>query len=473
MDRSKIARWLVDPDWYRAQHGAADPVQHFIQEGMDRGLDPNAMFDTRWYRATHAAVMAEGIGPCEDFCRNAVTAFRDPGPLFDTAWYCRTYPDILAANLNPLHHYLAFGRSERRNPSPYFDNVWYFNTYPFADSPGMDAPTHFLNHGAALGLSPSAFFNVVWYQTRYPEVARSGVNPLLHYLREGEAMGLWPAPGFDPQRHARQHAPELAHGRGALRHFASEPARRFQAVQASKTPAASQVSRTVADDARAMIALVAGIEADLADLPQALEQLPVVSLALGPAELAWRSLFLSLEIAPSRVLLVGRLDDVSELADLPDDPATLVLETDGDVVSIGRQLPPRVAWRSLAGTGLGEAERVRVVAALVNAFRPAAILAWGSHAGGEAISRHGANFRVDARIFLAWTDGPTRDAADLAARHFRRSLPFATLTYARDVPTLHTMSDRFGLPAGLRAQFRPIDTWLAADGFLGTETLDP
>jgi hypothetical protein len=474
MDRSKIARWLVDPEWYAAQHGAADPVQHFIQQGMDEGLDPNPMFDTRWYRATHAAVMAEGIGPCEDFCRNALTAFRDPGPLFDTAWYCRTYPDILAAGINPLHHYLAFGRTERRDPSPYFDNVWYFNTYPFADSPGMDAPTHFMNHGAALGLSPSAFFHVVWYQTRYPEVARSGANPLLHYLQEGEAKGHWPAPGFDPLRHARQHALGSPDGRGALRHYAADPARRLQAANASKMPTpSSQVSRAVADDARAMIALVAGIEADLADLPEALEQLPVVSLALGPAELAWRSLFLSLGTVPSRILLVGRVDDVPELASLPDDPATLVLETDGDVVSIGRQLPPRIAWRSLAGAALSEADRVRVVAALVNAFRPAAILAWGSHAGGEAISRHGANFRVDARIFIVWSDGPTRDAADLAARHLRRSLPFVTLSYGRDLLALHALADRFGLPAGPRALFRPVEAWRADEGFLGPDTQDP
>jgi hypothetical protein len=222
-----------------------------------------------------------------------------------------------------------------------------------------------------------------------------------------------------------------------------------------------------------MIALAAGIEADLADLPQALEQLPVICLTLGPAEMAWRSLFLSLEAVPSRILLVGRLDDVPELAALPDDPATLVLETDGEALSIGRQLPPRVAWRSLAGSGLGEAERVRVVAALINAFRPSAILAWGSHAGGEAISRHGGNFRVDARIHVVWADGPTRGAADLAARHFRRSLPFTTLSYARDVPTLHAMADRFGLPAGPRAQFRPIDAWRAAEGFLGPEPQDP
>jgi hypothetical protein len=247
----------------------------------------------------------------------------------------------------------------------------------------------------------------------------------------------------------------------------------MQFAKDSKKPAAPQISRGVADDARAMIALVAGIEADLADLPQALEVLPVVSLTLGPAEMAWRSLFLSLETVPSRILLVGRVDDVAELAGLPDDPALLVLETDGDVVSIGRELPPRVAWRSLAGSGLGEAERVRIVAALVNAFRPGAILAWGSHAGGEAISRHGANFRVDARIFLVWSDGPTHDMAALAARHFRRSLPFVTLSYAADVPTLHAMADRFGLPASARAQFRPIEAWPAAEGFLGAETPPP
>ena len=478
MDRRRIAQLLVDPDWYRARHGAAaqaNPVLHFAETGMEQGLDPNAMFDAAWYRATHGAAMAPGVSVYEDFCRNALTALRDPGPLFDTGWYCRTYPDIAAAGINPLHHYLFFGRPERRDPSPYFHNRWYFTAYPFADSPGMDAPTHFLNHGAALGLSPSPFFDVAWYRAQYPEVARAGVNPLLHYILEGEAKGFRPAPGFDPAAHAARHGTALPDARGALRHFAGEPARRDDAWRQAKESPARFVRSAVADEARAMIALVAGIEADLADLPMALERLPVVSLALGQAELTWRSLYLSLDTVPRRILLVGHLDAAPELAALPDDPTLLVLETDGHLASIGTHLPPRVAWRSLAALapGLDEAERARVVAALLNAFRPAAIMAWGSHAGGETICRHGANLRVDARLFLAWTDAPTRDAAEMMRRHFRRSLPFVTLSYAADMQALTAMADALGLPAGARGHLRPLDAWRAAEGFLGPDTAAP
>lgn len=471
MDRLKIAELLVDPEWYRARHGDAvtgDPVLHFAGRGMDQGLDPNAMFDTAWYRATHGAALAEGVSVYEDFCAHALTAFRDPGPLFDTTWYCRTYPDILAAAVNPLHHYLRFGRPERREPSPLFHNKWYFTVYPFADSPGMDAPTHFMNHGAALGLSPSPFFDVAWYQAQYPEVARRGMNPLLHYLLEGEAQGFQPSPGFDPARYAaRLRLPQ----RGALRHYAAQRDRRDQAYRQVKGAPARFVRAAVAAEARAMIALVGAIEGDLADLTGALEQLPATSLALGAAELAWRALYLSLDTVPRRVLLVGHLDDAPELAALPDDPETLVLETDGEAVSTGRHLPPRVVTRSLPAINatLDEAGRARVVTALLNAFRPAAIMAWGSHAGGEAISRHGANLRVDARLFIAWTDGPVRDAADLMRRHFRRSLPFVTLSYAADLAALNTLADGFGLPEGARGSFRPLDAWRAAEGFTGAE----
>lgn len=474
MDRLRIAELLVDADWYRAHHGDAgmgDPVLHFAEQGMDQGLDPNPMFDTAWYRATHGAAMAPGVSPCEDFCRNAITALRDPGPLFDTAWYCQSYPDIPAAGINPLHHYLSFGRAERRDPSPHFQNGWYFYAYPFADSPGMDAPTHFMNHGAALGLSPSPFFDLAWYRAQYPEVARSGMNPLLHYLLEGEAKGFWPAPGFDPARYAARHRKALPDARGALRHFAAQHPRRREAYLQAKDPPSRYIRAAVAAEARAMIALAGGIEADLADLPAALEQLPVVSLALGTAELAWRRLYLSLDTVPRRILLAGRLDDLPELADLPDDPALLVLETDGDEVSVGRHLPRRVVARSLSAIspGLDEPGRARVVTALLNAFRPAAIMAWGSHAGGEAIARHGASLQVDAKLFIAWTDAPLRDAADLMRRHFRRSLPHVALSYAADLAALHALADDFGLPEGARGHFRPLGAWRAAEGFLGPE----
>lgn len=478
MDRLKIAELLVDPQWYRAQHGGAavgDPVLHFSGRGMDEGLDPNPMFDTAWYRATHGAAMAPGMSAPEDFCRNALTALRDPGPLFDTAWYCRTYPDIMAAGVNPLHHYLRFGRPERRDPSPLFHNKWYFAAYPFAESPGMDAPTHFMNHGAALGLSPSPFFDVAWYVAQYPEVAARGMNPLLHYILEGEAKGFRPNPGFDPLRHAARNRQSLPDARGALRHYAAQRELRHQAFLHAKNAPLRFVRGAVAAEARAAIALVRDIEADLADLPAALEQLPAVSLALGPAELAWRSLFLSLDTVPRRILLAGRLDDVPELADLPDDPALLVLETDGEEVSVGRHLPRSVAWRSLPAIspGLEGSARARVVTALLNAFRPSAIMAWGSQAGGEAIARHGGNFQVDARLFIAWTDGPMGEAAELMRRHLRRSLPFLSLSYAPDLAALNRLADGFGLPEAARARFRALDAWRAAEGFLGAEPPAP
>lgn len=178
---------------------------------------------------------------------------------------------------------------------------------------------------------------------------------------------------------------------------------------------------------------------------------------------------------PRRILLTGRLDDVPELADLPDDPALLVLETDGEEVSVGRHLPRAIAWCSLPAIspGLEGSARARVVTALLNAFRPSAIMAWGSQAGGEAISRHGGNFRVDARLFIAWTDGPMGEAAELMRRHFRRSLPFLSLSYAPDLAALNRLADSFGLPEAARARFRALDAWRAAEGFLGAEPPAP
>ncbi len=89
-DSFKSAEYIAierdfDADFYRKQFGRdefvpADLVQHYLTEGVQRGLDPCA-----W---------------------------------FSTSYYLGHYPDVAAAGVNPFAHFLTQGRQERRLAAP-------------------------------------------------------------------------------------------------------------------------------------------------------------------------------------------------------------------------------------------------------------------------------------------------------------------------------------------------------------------
>lgn len=336
--------------------------------------------------------------------------------LFDPDWYLRTYPDVAAAGIDPLRHYLQFGAAEGRDPSPFFCTRWYLETYP--------------------------------------DVAEAGINPLQHYLSHGIAEGRLPAP---------------AKSEGDIGHRGP-----------SEGPSQGAVAAAID-----LIEEFSASEFDLARLRnQPLDALPVApdlpqSLADG-----WRNLYLSLDRVPRALLIVPSLDDerlrrhllcVCNHAIASGNPsALLVIAVDEALPSVGATVPRGVIWRSLAEfhPDLEFQHKVAILIAFIHSLRPQAVLILDSHAGWDAIARHGAAMCRYAGLFAACA-GPVQNApavgedGDFERRYLRQCLPSLAAVYASDPEWIEEFGARSGLPAASRRKFRLLppascdDEWIS------------
>ncbi|MGA8707259.1 MAG: hypothetical protein WB646_09750 [Steroidobacteraceae bacterium] len=390
--------------------------------------------------------------------------------VFDCGWYLAAYPDVAAAGVNPLEHYLRHGAAEGRDPGPLFSTNWYLQTYPDIAAAGVNPLEHYLRHGAAEGRDPGPLFSTNWYSLRYPDVVASGLNPLAHYLACGAAQGRLPRP---PLSRLGNGGPTLecwSEVRGVLRDFAD-------------------------------------LEIDLAAIPlESLARLPITKFLPNSCTLAWRKLYLSLDRAPRRLVLMGSIDDerqgrslkrmLQAAHEVDDAASTLVLDIDATLSPTGEQLPRNTAWRSLAefGTGLSQEDRVTIGTALINWLQPDAVLIWGSRTGWDIIARHGAALGRKTEIFATSDSSPDSEPSkgntnDLMHRYFRGCLPSLSALYSDDDEWLAQMADRHGLPVTERSKLRALPplagqpaaasvdasrawrlyvrAWAASPGFLG------
>jgi hypothetical protein len=315
-----------------------------------------------------------------------------------------------------------------------FDAAWYLVTYPDVAAAGVNPLEHYLRHGAAEGRDPGPLFSTRWYLEAYPDVAAAGVNPLEHYLRRGAAEG----------RRAR--SPRAGNdGRGP-------------------TP------ETVAE-ARASMREFAALEPDLVDLLALdLQALPVVPPEPEARAGGWRGLYLSLDRAPRRIVLVPSLDDdeterhLSRLLraahSIDDADSTMLVIVDAAVPPTAERLPPGTPWRALAEfeERLNHEDRVAIVTALIHNLRPEAVLAMGSRAAWEVIARHGAVLARRTELFGALIapgrDGPGPEGPGLALRYLRRCLPVVSAVYADDAGWIEDVAERHGLPPAERRKLR-------------------
>ena len=82
--------------------------------GWQKGLNPNALFDTAYYLAHNPDVAAAHIDPLLHFEQSGWKEGRDASAQFSTAKYLAAYADVRAAGLDPLLHYIAYGQTEGR-----------------------------------------------------------------------------------------------------------------------------------------------------------------------------------------------------------------------------------------------------------------------------------------------------------------------------------------------------------------------
>ena len=115
---------LVDPAYYDRQlsatllpAGLAGQQQAaFLNaaSGWQRGLSPDAFFDTGYYLSHNPDVAAAHVNPLIHYEQHGWKEGRDPSAQFSTNKYLAAYADVKAVGIDPLLHYVEFDQSEGR-----------------------------------------------------------------------------------------------------------------------------------------------------------------------------------------------------------------------------------------------------------------------------------------------------------------------------------------------------------------------
>lgn len=117
---------LVNADYYDRQLGATiiptgDPAAQqaawsYDAIGWQRGLNPDAWFDTAYYLNHNPDVAAAHVNPLAHYETHGWLEGRDASAQFSTRKYLAAYSDVNNANMDPLLHYVAHGRGEAGLP---------------------------------------------------------------------------------------------------------------------------------------------------------------------------------------------------------------------------------------------------------------------------------------------------------------------------------------------------------------------
>jgi predicted SnoaL-like aldol condensation-catalyzing enzyme len=227
--RRKFARFIAESELFDSafylqqkpelKDTGIDPLDHFLEHGIDEGTDPHPLFDTSYYLEQNPDVVRIRVNPLLHFIIHGSSEGRDPHPLFDTSYYLEHNPDVTRAGDNALVHFIRCGAYQGRNPSPLFDVSHYLQQNPHVASSGKNPLVHFIQVGACERRNPHPLFDTSYYLEENADVETLGLNPLIHFLRYGALEGRQPHPLFDVSYY-RQHNPDIE-GRGfnSLIHF--------------------------------------------------------------------------------------------------------------------------------------------------------------------------------------------------------------------------------------------------------------
>jgi hypothetical protein len=149
----------------------------------------SGIFDLEFYSVQANQSFASIVSAVEHYLDEGWRKGLEPHPLFSSRYYIQSYPDVAQTNVNPLQHYIAHGGFEGRNPSLYFDSAYYRAQYKDVAESKINPLVHYIRHGGAEGRNPSSWFDSAFYVATYDDVASSGLNPLVHYVLIGKAGG--------------------------------------------------------------------------------------------------------------------------------------------------------------------------------------------------------------------------------------------------------------------------------------------
>lgn len=234
---------LVDPTFYDKQFGATiipagtagqqQAAWSYDASGWQKGLNPDAYFDSNYYLAQNPDVKASGIDPLTHYEQYGWHEGRNPSLLFSTAKYLTTNQDVKASGLDPLLHYVQYGQGEGRvaflsgaaaaeDPlinADFYDKQLGATLVPTGTAAQQQAASDYDVSGWQKGLNPDAFFDTNYYLSHNPDVAAANFDPLQHYEQYGWREGRDPSAQFSTHKYLAAYADVRLAGIDPLEHF--------------------------------------------------------------------------------------------------------------------------------------------------------------------------------------------------------------------------------------------------------------
>ena len=154
--------WAAYPD---VKNADVNPLTHYILAGQAEGrmaflpetpapADPlvvAAFYDAQLGATILPAGAAAATQAAASYARIGWERGLNPDAYFNTNYYLAQNPDVARAGVDPLAHYEAYGYQEGRNPSAQFSDAKYLAAYADARAAGIDPLLHFLTIGQAEG----------------------------------------------------------------------------------------------------------------------------------------------------------------------------------------------------------------------------------------------------------------------------------------------------------------------------------
>ncbi|MEW6994786.1 glycosyltransferase [Colwelliaceae bacterium MEBiC 14330] len=233
---------LFDLEYYQQQAGKkfnslTNAVEHFLNIGINDGLDPSILFSSNYYLKKYQDVRDAKVNPLVHYIEFGSNELREPSAVFKPSFYLSqlTADEYTLAKQNPLAHYNS--NQKLAKPCALFDPEYYLTQV----DQEVDTPlSHYLSIGYKLGFNPHPLFDSkyfiicngvvnnraplviysefptqenhhvhplfdpIFYTQRYPEVLTSGIDALSHYILIGSGSHFWPMPIFWPDYYQKQ-----------------------------------------------------------------------------------------------------------------------------------------------------------------------------------------------------------------------------------------------------------------------------
>ena len=234
---------LVNPGFFFSQLGAtilptgvagqADAAEQFSRVGVQRGLNPDAFFDTNYYLANNADVRAAGANPLLHYEAYGWREGRDPSLLFSTSGYLAAHPSVQSSGVDPLLQFVMSGQAagavaplaggsasaDLLVDAAYYDAQLGATLVPAGSGGAQQAAYSYDASGWQRGLNPDAFFDTNYYLSHNSDVAAAHVDPLLHFEQFGWHEGRDPSAQFSVSKYLAAYSDIRAAGIDPLLHY--------------------------------------------------------------------------------------------------------------------------------------------------------------------------------------------------------------------------------------------------------------